>query len=51
MELNDKVSVTIDNIDYLGTIITYDADNNLYGVSIEGLGYVGAFDSSDITEL
>ena len=49
MTLGDKVSVTINDIDYLGTIITYSSDTQLYGVSVEGLGFVGAFDSSELT--
>ena len=51
MELNDKVSVTIDNKDYLATIILYDDINDLYGVSIEGIGEVQRLQASELTPI
>lgn len=43
----DKVSVTIDDVTYAGTIVLEDADGN-YGVSVPALGEVKVGSVNDL---
>ena len=48
-EVGDKVKVTIDDLPYAGTIITY--NDNIYKVSVDGLGSVLSLEENDISIL
>lgn len=44
----DKVSVTIEDIDYAGIVVTYNSDDDIYGVSIPALGEVKVGSKTDL---
>ena len=44
----DKVSVTIDDIDYAGIVVTYNSDDDVDGVSIPALGEVKVGSKNDL---
>lgn len=48
-EVGDKVKVTVNDLPYAGTIITY--NDNTYKVSVDGLGNVISLEESDISAL
>lgn len=48
VSIGAKVKYTVDDIEYLGIVIANDTVDNIYRVSIEGLGKVIESDGSDI---
>ena len=48
-EVGDKVKITVDDLPYAGTIITY--DDSTYKVSVEGLGKVVSATDNDLEAL
>jgi protein involved in polysaccharide export with SLBB domain len=48
-EVGDRVKVTVDDLPYAGTIITY--DDTTYQVSVDGLGRVVKLEEEDIDPL
>ena len=52
-EVGDKVKITIDELPYAGTIITYDTQDGetVYTVSVDGMGQVVFATDSDLDNL
>ena len=48
-EVGDKVKITVDDLPYAGTIITY--SDSTYKVSVEGLGKVVDAEDADLESL
>jgi len=51
MKLGDLVKVTIDDVEYLAQLVSYNTTTQLYGCSISALGKVVELDSSEIESL
>jgi len=51
MKLGDLVKVTIDDVEYLAKIVSYNTTTQLYGCSIYALGKVLELEASDIDTL
>jgi len=52
-EVGDKVKITVNELPYAGTIITYNTENSetVYTVSVDGIGQVVFATDSDLDTL
>lgn len=52
-EVGEKVKVSVNDLPYAGTVMTYDDSSSptIYQVDVHGLGSVLTFEESDISSL
>lgn len=48
-EVGDRVKIEVDDLPYAGTVITY--DDQIYQVSVDGLGKVVSAEETDLQAL